>query len=391
METNELFRRTHTRDECSLGDIRLSNSLNTVQRAAFDEMLATPCLLLDLDRMESNLSEMAAFFSGQSASLRAHTKTHKSPIIAQKQIELGSNGIACAKLGEAKIMVDAGIRDILITTQVIGESKLSRLAGMARHSDLNVVVDNVRNVDDLANAARHYGSRIGVLIELDVGLGRCGVASNGEALSIARHLAKKTHLTFQGLMGYEGHAVLCPSREERIALAHAAMEKLSETREHLEKAGFDCKIVSAGGTGTYDITGIYLGVTEIQAGSYVFMDGTYANVTKDFQLALTLLSTVISRPTKNRLILDVGMKGITYEFGYPTIKGYPDLYITSLSEEHAAVEAREGHGIEIEVGDKLELVPSHGDTTINLHDYYIGHRNGRVEVVWPIAARGKFR
>ena len=353
------------------------------------EDIDTPALLIDLPAMERNIARMAAFFADKPAKLRPHAKTHKCPIIAQKQLAAGSAvGITCAKLGEAEVLVEGGIRNILIANQIVGRQKIARLVGLARHAEIMVAVDNPENVADLAAAAQAAGATIGVLVEVNVGMNRCGVEPGEPALALARVVAASKGLRFLGLQGYEGHLVMHPSPEERREKALADMAKLVETRRLIERSGLEVKIVSGVGTGTYNISGTLPGIDEVQAGSYVFMDTKYRSVGIDFECALTVLATVISRPTPTLAITDAGAKVLTYEFGMPEVKGIPGATLKKLSEEHGTV-VFEAPNRELKVGDKIEFIVSHGCTTINLHDRYFAVRDGRLEAVWPIAARGK--
>jgi D-serine deaminase-like pyridoxal phosphate-dependent protein len=366
----------------------------TVPAAVVGSSLAeidTPALLLDLDLMEQNITRMAAAFRGLTAKLRPHAKTHKTPIIAHKQLAAGAIGITCAKLGEAEVMVAGGIRDILIANQIVGARKLARLVSLARHADLIVAVDDAQNVQELSQAAQAAGVSLRVLVEVDVGMHRCGVAPGEPALVLAQQVERAPGLRFAGLMGYEGHLVFVPSLEERVQRVHTDMQALIDTVHFLESRGLSVGIVSAGGTGTAMITGRLPRITEIQAGSYVFMDGRYKTIEGvDCDCALTLLTTVISQPQPDRAIIDAGMKTLTHEFGLPRFKGREDLELLSLSEEHGTVKLQDP-SLALKPGEKLEIIPSHGDTTLNIHDYYYGLRRGRVEAIWPIAARGKSR
>jgi len=355
------------------------------------EDIDTPALLLDLDVMERNIAHMAAAFRGLNTKLRPHAKTHKTPIIAQKQIAAGAIGVTCAKVGEAEVMVEGGIRDILIANQIVGPQKIRRLVSLAHHADMMVAVDDARNVEELAQAAQAAKVCLRVLVEVDVGLHRCGVNPGESALLLARKVAKEPGLTFAGLMGYEGHLVFVPSLEARVHRARTDMQALLDTVDFIESHGLPVEIVSAGGTGTAMITGRLPRITEIQAGSYVFMDGRYKTIEGvEFDCALTLLTTIVSRPRPERIIVDAGMKTLTHEFGLPHFKDRDDLELLGLSEEHGTVQLHDP-SVKLKPGEKLEIIPSHGDTTLNMHDYYYGVRNGRVEVVWPIAARGKSR
>lgn len=353
------------------------------------EQIDTPALLLDLDKLEGNIERMAAFLGDRAARLRPHTKTHKCPIIAHKQIESGAIGVTCAKLDEAEVMARAGIRDILIANQIVGRRKIERLMGLATWTEVMVAVDDMRNVADLSAAATLRGVSLRLLVEVDVGMGRCGVEPGEPAVPLAREVASSRGLVFEGLMGYEGHAVLRPTFEERKEKAEAAMALLVKAKKGIEATGLEVGIVSAGGTGTYDITGQYPGVTEIQAGSYATMDVRYRDCGLPFQCALTCLATVISVPRRGVAITDAGMKALTPEFGMPEVVEGPGISLTRLSEEHGVL--RLANGVRLNAGDKIEFIPSHGCTTINLHDEFYALRNGVVEAIWPIAARGGFR
>lgn len=347
----------------------------------------TPALLIDIDKMERNIKKLADFFKRQSSNVRPHTKTHKSPVLAHKQIQAGARGITCAKLGEAEVMAAAGIRDILIANQIVGTEKIARLANLAHHCDIMVAVESLENVNDLSAAAKAVGSTIRVLIEVDVGMHRCGVKSAEEALKLAQAILQKPGLRFEGIMGYEGHAVMIPDLEDRRKACLDSMQVLISVKEILEKNGIKVKIVSAGGTGTYNIAGAYPGVTEVQAGSYIVMDAHYHEVLQDFECALTLLATVTSRPDKRTAIIDAGMKAMTFEFGMPQLIGVPGAVISFLSEEHGHIFIEDA---DPKVGQKVELIPSHCCTTINLHDRYHAVRGDRLEAIWDIAGRGKF-
>jgi len=356
---------------------------------ASKEEIDTPALLIDLPIMEANLRRMADFFSHKEAKLRPHTKTHKCPIIAQQQRDLGAIGITCAKLGEAQVMAGAGIRDILIANEIVGSAKISRLMDLAQRVNLMVAADDAENVRTLSSAASAKGVKIRVLVEVDIGMGRCGVQPGQAALTLAQEIDRCPGLTFAGLMGYEGHLVFVPSLEERTQRCREAMELLLQTRERMERSGLPVEILSGGGTGTYAITGQIPGISEVQAGSYLFMDTRYRGIEglEGFGCALTVLATVISRPHPQRAIIDAGMKAMTHEFGMPAPKDLPGAKLISLAEEHGII-SLDGADRDLRVGDKIELIVSHGCTTVNLHDHYFAMRNGSLEAIWPIAARG---
>jgi len=350
--------------------------------------IETPALLIDLNAMEANIARMAEYFRRVKSGLRAHAKTHKSPIIARKQIQAGARGICCQKLGEAEVMTNEGISDILITSEVVDPEKIEKLMRFGPHHDVTVVLDNLKVARATSQAAMRHGVRQGVMIEVDVRNRRCGVMPGNPTVNFAIEISRLKGLELRGLMGYEGPFFDLPDFEKRKAAAHELLNNLRETVEMVESEGIEVQSVSAGSTSTYDIAGEYPRITEVEAGSYVFMDSTYRKLRgSEFACALTVLATVISRPIPERLVVNTGYKSITQEFGMPVVKDAEDAQVYHLSEEHGLI--RVDAGCKIEVGDKIELIPSHCCTTVNLHDQYYGVRNDKVEVVWPVSARGK--
>ena len=346
----------------------------------------TPALILDLDVVEENIAAMARYFRDRPQKLRPHFKTPKTPEIARLQLAAGAIGITAAKLGEAEVLARAGLGPILIANQVAGAAKIDRLFAVAARVDTIATVESEFNIQELEAGATRAGRAIDVVIEVDTGMHRCGAESPEEAVALARRI-KRGPLRYRGVMGYEGHAVLLPDREKREKTARDALTVLSRHVDALRGAGLTPEIVSAGGTGTYDIAGSWPDVTEVQAGSYVFMDGAYRVVRPDLgKSALTLLATVISR-RGDRAIIDAGMKSLTNEFGPPQGKNLP-VKVSRLSEEHGHLAAGD---LEIAPGSKIELVPSHGDTTINLHSEYYVVRGDEVVAVWPIEGARAFR
>ena len=353
--------------------------------------LDTPALLIDLDVMEANIKTMANYFSTVTADLRPHVKTHKTPIIAHKQIAAGAIGVTCAKLGEAEAVIHAGIRDVLIANQVVGTQKIARLINLAKHSEIMVAVDNTDNVQAISEAAAAKGATVRMLVEVNIGMNRCGVEPGKPALALAEQIHRSPNLIFEGLMGYEGHTVAKPSRAERDTAARAAMQQLVDAKHYLEKRGVHVSIMSGGGTGTFNITGSIPEMTEVQAGSYVLMDSTYGNVEgvgDHFDCALSVLATVVSRPSADRAIVDTGLKVLAKEFGIPQPVGTDSVEMTGLSEEHGTLQVSD-ENVSLKPGDTLEILPTHCCTTVNLHDRYYGIRNGIVESVWEITARGR--
>jgi D-serine deaminase-like pyridoxal phosphate-dependent protein len=346
----------------------------------------TPALLLDLDAVEENIAAMARYFAARPQKLRPHFKTPKTPEVARRQLAAGAIGITAAKVGEAEVLARAGLGAILIANQIVGRTKIDRMFEAARAVEIIATVESEFNIRELEEGAARAGASIGAIIEVDTGMHRCGTAEPAETVALARRIAGGP-LRYRGVMGYEGHAVLIADRDTREAMARAALSTLSVHVEALRAAGLAPEIVSAGGTGTYDIAGNWPDVTEVQAGSYVFMDGAYRFVRPDFgRSALTLLATVVARHGE-WAIIDAGMKSLTNEFGAPRGKDLP-VKVARLSEEHGHVEAG---SLEIAPGAKIEIVPSHGDTTINLHSEYYVCRGDEVVAIWPIEAARAYR
>ncbi len=366
--------------------VKAIKSLNSSEGLAL-ERIDTPALVLDAALLEGNIRKMAEFASEQGISLRPHAKTHKCPIIAHKQVEAGAIGVTCAKVSEAEIMGYAGIKEILIANQLVTREKIERLVSLGRHCRVMVAVESLMNAEAISQIATSHGEKISVIIECNIGMDRCGTNSPEETLRLAAGISKLPGLTLKGLMGYEGHTVFLMPREERLTHSSRAIEALIDHKAAMHRGGFSTEVVSAAGTGTYDMTGRNKEITDIQVGSYATMDMRYKSVGIDFDLALSVLCTVISRPDKNTAIIDVGMKGVTKEFGLPVVKGVDGATVFSLSEEHGKLQLS-GESLDLKVGDKLELLPSHGCTTINLYDNYHVHRYGLLEAIWPVAARG---
>lgn len=349
----------------------------------------TPALLVDVDRLEGNIARMASFFSDRPGGLRPHFKTPKCAEIVRMQLDAGAIGITCAKVGEIEALAESGVAtSVLLANQVVGERKIARLLDVARSMDeVIVAVDAPGQVDAIDAAVRSTDVSLGAVIEVDVGMERCGTDSPLETVELARHI-RESSIEYRGVMGYEGHAVLIEDAAERRKLTDEAMARLGDHCVALSDAGLAPQIVSSSGTGTFDMAAAHPFVTEFEAGSYVFMDGRYRTVRTDFDTALTLLTTVIHRRGR-KLITDGGMKSLSYEFGMPRGATLP-VQCLFLAEEHGTVIIDDGVELDIGPGDRIELVPSHSDTTINLHDRYYACRADQVEAVWAITGRGRF-
>lgn len=353
-----------------------------------EEEVDTPALILDLDAFEANLDAMAALLAPTGAKLRAHAKTHKSAVIARLQMARGAIGQCVQKVGEAEALAWGGVPDILVSNQVVGTTKLARLAALARIAEIAVCADDPAQASEIAAAAEAAGVRIPVLVEIDCGASRCGVEPGPEAVALAERIAASPHLRFGGLQSYHGSAQHRRSPGEReAAIAHAA-EVTRRTVEQLRQRGLHCDIVGGGGTGTFALeaaSGVY---TEIQAGSYAFMDADYARneVPPPFTQSLFVLATVMSRAVPGVAVLDAGHKAVSVDSGLPLVHGRPGLRYVSASDEHGKLLVEDGHTPAL--GEKLRLVPGHCDPTVDRYDWYVGVRKGRVECLWPIAARG---
>lgn len=345
----------------------------------------TPALLLYMDAVERNIAKMADFFKGQPCKLRPHMKTHKLPLIAHKQVEAGAIGITCAKLAEAKIFLESGIKNVLIANEVVGRTKIERLVNLSGYGDLIVCVDNYENAREISEAAGKIRRKMSVLVEVNVGLDRCGVSPGKPALEFVQRIAGLRNLVFRGLMGYEGGLSLL-DLEEKKKTCMECNRLLVETKALVEKNGFRVEIATAGGSNTFNLTGLYPGITDLQVGSYVTMDTHNRYYGLDFEQAVTVLATVISRPEKGRAVTDAGKKSISSDEGLP-LSTRPGITVAKLNEEHGHL-AVENPDDDLKAGEKIEIVPSHGCTTIPLYDRYFIIRNDCVESVAEIYARG---
>lgn len=350
------------------------------------EELDTPTLLLDRAASDRNLARMAEFFRNRTAKLRPHFKNHKCVTLAQRQMLAGAVGMTCAKLGEAEVLVDNGFRDVLIANQVVGAAKVERLVQLARRARISVAVDHIDQVEAISRAATAARAVVRLLIEVDIGMGRCGLPNGEAVLELAKKLQGMSGVEFGGLQAYEGHLVNVVDREQRRIQSRAAMGLAVETRRLLERAGIPVACVSGCSSATYDSTGILDGVDEIQAGTYATMDRQYFRLAPEFEVALSILVRVISRPGPGKAVLDVGVKGAGAEFGVPGIRDYPEVVIPFfLAEEHVVVNQTP----EWSIGQPLHLIPSHACTTCNLYREIVAHEDGVVVDIWPIEASGR--
>jgi D-serine deaminase-like pyridoxal phosphate-dependent protein len=331
--------------------------------------------------MERNLRTMSQFFCGQ-VKLRPHFKNHRVLALAARQMAAGAIGVTCARLWEAEALVDHGIKNILIANEIAGERMVRRFVELAREAPVILAVDNVKVVSDLARFARNSNIDINVLVDVDLGLQRCGVKPGEAALALSKSVVE-SGLKFRGLMGYEGHLQALPSSPTKDRAVKSAVQLLVESKTSIESAGIPVEIVSCGGTGDYFIAGRVPGVTENQAGSFMLMDSWYAPFAPDFEIALSVLATIISKTPGERIIVDAGVKALSGERGLPAVKSALGLRLKALHAEHAVIETLDP-GVQVEVGDKIEVCVHYHDGTVQLHQHMYGIRDGMVEELFEI-------
>jgi D-serine deaminase-like pyridoxal phosphate-dependent protein len=351
----------------------------------------TPCLLLDLDALERNIARLTDSLKGSRVKVRPHAKSHKCPHIALRQIAAGAVGVCCQKVSEAEALVAGGVRDVLIANEVVGATKVARLAALAREARIEACVDDIEAVRPMDDAARAYGVTLGALVEIDVGAKRCGVAPGEPALALAQAIASCRNLRFAGLQAYHGSAQHLRGVDERRSAIASAVEQARTTKALLERHGIACPKVTGAGTGTYAFEAASAVYDEIQPGSYVFMDADYArndwteSGIPRFEHALFVWTSVMSRPSAERAIVDAGLKASSVDSGMPRVADVEGAEYVKASDEHGVLKLT---GARLALGEKLKLIPGHCDPTVNLYDYYVCVRGGRVEALWPIAARG---
>ncbi len=359
--------------------------------------IQTPCLILDLDALERNIKKMGDYARAHGMRHRTHGKMHKSVDVQKLQEKLGGAcGVCCQKVSEAEVFARGGIKDVLVSNQVTDPVKIDRLARMPKlGARVLCCVDDPDNVANLSAAAVKHGTQIECLVEIDCGAGRCGVTSTQEVVNIARLIDKAEGLKFAGIQAYQGAMQHLDSYDERKAKLDAAIAMVADAVQGLKAQGLECDIVGGGGTGSYYFesnSGVY---NELQCGSYAFMDADYGRILDkdgkridqgEWENALFILTTVMSHAKADKAIVDAGLKAQSVDSGLPVIYGRDDVKYMKCSDEHGVVSDPNGA---LKVNDKLRLVPGHCDPTCNVHDWYVGVRNGKVEVVWPVSARGK--
>ena len=352
--------------------------------------LDTPVLWVDLDLLESNIATLAGHFATAGVNWRPHTKGIKVPAIAQTAIAAGAIGITCAKLGEAELMAAAGIRDILIANQIVGSRKIARLVGLVRRADVKVAVDDRVNVVELGEAALEKGVEFGVLVEVDTGQHRAGVAPGQPAVDLSCLVHGTPGLRYLGLMTWEGHASAIDDPHQKRKEIEKAIRQLTDTVDLCRDAGLPVSIVSAGGSSTYGVTSFLPGLTEIEAGGAILCDVQYQQRGVQTTPCLFVRSMVTSRPTPDRIIFDAGFKALPDWAARPRLIGIRGVKRIQMSAEHGIV-ALQAPDTNVRVGNAFDFVVGYGDSTVFLHDRLYGIRDGMVEVVWPILGRGTVR
>ncbi|KAJ4109652.1 hypothetical protein NW768_012088 [Fusarium equiseti] len=352
--------------------------------------LDTPSMIVELDIMETNIKKLMDRLLPTGRNVRPHLKTTKSAILAQKLVAAGAKGGCVAKMSEAEAIAAAGFTDLLITCEIVGPTKVKRLVELFRkHRGLRIVVDDADAATAINDTLAKSGIEdpISVLIDLDVGLHRTGVKPEG-ALALAQHIATLKHMRLIGVQGYEGHLQHLHDFEDRKKQCLESMEILTETAKALQGEGFNIEVVTTGGTGTADFCATVPGVTELQPGSFIFMDADYRNaIGTYYSHSLSLLATVVSKQGERQVTIDTGLKSLTTDSGLSECKDQRYTY-NQLGDEHGSLTWEDGTPA-LKVGDRVEMIPSHIDPTVNLHDYYYAHRRGIIEEIWPVDSRGK--
>ena len=356
------------------------------------DVLDTPVLLLDLNALERNISKISTTIIDEAGvGWRPHTKAMKNPDLARLCLAAGAHGVTCAKLSEAEVMAAGGITDILVANEVVGMKKIDRLVDLCSRADIMVCVDDKNNVEQIDRAASAAGVRPRVLIEVDVGMGRAGVQPGTATVELASHISRFESIRFAGLQTWESHTLKITDQAEKKRQVLAALSQLNDTAERVRRAGIPVDIMSCGGTGTYWISAFAPGVTEVEAGGGIYGCVQYRkNFGVEVEPALTILSTVTSRPTGTRIICDAGFKAAGKGQPDPEFEGIDTPHSVQFSAEHGVITLSD-EVLQPQVGATIEFVPGYSDAVIFLHDYLYGVRDGVVETVWPIIGRGKLQ
>ncbi len=348
------------------------------------DSLETPALLIDLCAIDRNIQTMQRFLIGKKATLRPHFKTVKITSLTKMQIEAGAKGATCAKLGEAEALVDAGIQNVLIANQIVWPSKIQRLAELCARARMCVAVDSLENAKDLSNACKKAGTTLHCLVEIDSGAHRCGVRNVEDGVALAKQIHSLDNLVFEGIQAYDAHIMLKEDEQVRRDGTSESLKIVRAFRDALLSDGLPVHEISGGGTGTYAYTGDNDVFTELQAGSYLYMDARYKKLGLPFEHAQYVLATVMSKHP-GVAFADAGLKVFGMDNGNPVPVGFED-YTIKLNEEHCRIEDPKD---EFKVGQQIAFIPGHCCTTVNLYDRAYGVRNGVVERIFAVDGRGR--
>lgn len=351
------------------------------------EELDTPCLILDMDALDHNMDVMASFYEGRHSKLRGHSKNHKTPAIALRQIRRGGTvgGVCAAKVAEAEVMVHGGVPSVFITSEVVAPLKIDRLCSLAREAEILVACDSEENARDISSAAAAQGVNVGVVIEQETGLVRCGVQEVEPGVALAKLVDSLPGLSFKGIMSHQMMSEPSSDREDRVTEAHRLIQPVLDLREAIVAAGLPVEIVSTGETWSYDVAGEMPEVTEVQGGSYLVMETGYEYM-PDFEFAGKVLSTIISTPKPGVAVGDAGARAVGGLKGLPRVEGRPGVESVDMDADRTVFQVAEG--VTLEIGDQVTLIPGQQDAMVSRWDRFIGVRNGLVEAVWDIQARG---
>lgn len=360
--------------------------------------LDTPALCIDLDVMEANMQAMADLLRERNKQWRPHVKCHKLPVIAHRELRLGAIGVTSAKVSEAEVFIQNGVPDVLIANMIIGEAKHLRVAAMCRQGRPIVACDHYAQAEALSAVCQRQGVRCRVILEVDIGLNRVGIRPGPDTRKLAQGIAQLPGVELVGIMGYEGHLLTEQDAELKRSRIMSSLNILQEQRDQMLADGLCCDIVSAGGTGSYQISSEHPGVTELQAGGGIFGDPFYRERcgVQGLQSAIKIIASVASRPALERAILDMGRKTVHPDIFPPSVvrtatgRPLPDVEVQQLSAEHMSL-VLGPESQDLVIGDKVEVIPGYSDHTTVLHDCFYGLRNGLVECIWPIQGRGKLQ
>lgn len=366
--------------------------MNTPTIGCSKDDLDTPVLYVDLDAIEANIRRMADTCRENNIQWRPHSKCHKSSVIAKKLIDAGAMGITCAKLGEAEVMADGGVKDILIANLIVGPMKVRRLVEVRKKADPIVCIDHIDQALPISKAMEEAGLKMRVIVEVNIGLHRVGTEPGEPTLQLARQLAELPGIELAGIMGYEGQTLTIPDSNEKAEKIDEALTILTDTAQLLRDNGLPCEIVSCGGTGSFYYSVKQPGITELQAGGGIFMDAFYRHCchVEDHENSMFVIATVVGRPAPDRAIIDAGRKTMHGDHHEPLVVGREGIEVASLSAEHGSLKLAPC-AQDLKIGDRLTIIPGYSDMTAVLHDQMYAFRGDKLEVIWKLEGRGRLQ